>query len=431
MFSMLIHSSKILKDMQPGRVFYATVVFSVLLMLSIFTAFNPNTAQSWAIEWAKILVIALIAMLVITKMWQVQLMVIMLAATIGYVGYTINIMYVFDDYRLDVLHYGFGGLDNNGAGLMLAIGIPFAYYFAFVRHAKMPGFDWIQPWMQKAAGIVAGLFLVHAVMMTYSRGAMLAALCGLGWLWLHHRPKWQMGILLVAGLLAINVLAGSEIRDRFISTTDFHEDGSAQSRFDSWSAAWHVTWENPLLGKGIRNSNWYIKNYGGDYIGRTVHNQYLQIAADSGVPAAVTYIALVVFAILNLRWARRKCLRVSRDADDEAHELDPSDKAYQEKIERRDEYEDHGRLWLAVEASLVTFIIGAMFLSLEVFELPWVMIILGAVAPHAMHQLMTDNEPETDPLAKLLKNKKAQESHALGLRLVTGLQPASSRNPSQ
>jgi O-antigen ligase len=172
-------------------------------------------------------------------------------------------------------------------------------------------------------------------------------------------------------LAATLVLAGPEIRQEFLSTRNYQQDTSAQSRFESWTAGWQIAWDHPLLGTGVRNSNALTHNYGTGMQGRTIHNQYIQIAADSGIPAALVYLAILGVAGYRFSAARRACIRLESGAatDDQAAE-----------------WRNTASLCLALQSSLITFAINAMFLSIEVFELPWFLMVLGGVAPLALER---------------------------------------------
>ena len=102
-----------------------------------------------------------------------------------------------------------------------------------------------------------GLFMLHAVMMSYSRGAMVAVTAGVVWILLHHRPRRQALVIGLVVCLAVSVMAGKEIRQRFFSVTSYTQDISAQSRLESWAAGWEMAKANPLTGQGIRNSSLY------------------------------------------------------------------------------------------------------------------------------------------------------------------------------
>ena len=248
-----------------------------------------------------------------------------------------------------------------------------------------------------------GLLILHAVMLSYSRGAMLAGCVGLAWLLWRHRPRWQVGLAIPLLAIAIAVMAGQEIRDEFRSITQYEQDQSAQSRLDSWQAAWQMAWDNPLTGVGIRNSNLYSHNYGADRVGRTTHNQYLQLAADAGVPALGVYLAMVGMSFLGASRARRM---LRRTIDEIEADEDMSDKGRQ--IQRLQLYE---HLSIALESAILTFAAGAMFLSLETFEVSLLVMVLAGALPGITRRVTADdpqastaqrepdpNEPDAQPV---------------------------------
>lgn len=358
------------------------MLYGVLLIFSCLTAYNPSIAQYWGAEYAKVLLMALIASFIIERFWQIRVLSIMILLMVGYIAWEINYLYVFENRRLDVFHYGFGGLDNNGAGLMLSMGLPFA--IVFVLSCKLK-------WQRCAAAFIA-LIMGHAIMMTYSRGAMLAAVVGCVWLITRHRVRSQALMAAIALTLAASVLAGPEIRTRFFSTTQFESDKSAQSRLDSWSAAWAMAWERPLTGQGIRNSGQYTHNYGADMHGRTIHSIYLQIAADSGIPAMLVYIAMLLAAFLSLRQARRMCRR-----ELDQHALNRPPPLVEEQVRQMD------MIAAAVEGSLIVFTFGAIFLSIEIFELPWLLLVLAGVFPTAVESRIKELNQSAAPESKRVK----------------------------
>src|SRR5262249_11593336 len=98
--------------------------------------------------------------------------------------------------------------------------------------------------------------------------------------------------------------------------------------------------------------------YGADYEGRSIHSLYLEIAADNGWVGLSLYLSVCFSAWLSLRRARRM-LKGRQDRE--------ARKAY--------------AVCCGVEGSLVVFWVGAAFLSLEVFELPYVLYLLCAQLP--------------------------------------------------
>lgn len=373
--SVIFHSPRLVSRMRINVVTKLMIAYGCLVVLSVVGALNPHVAEMWAVEYGKVLAIAILASFVIEHLWQVRLLGAVVLFAVGFIAYEINHAYLFRNGRLDVFHYGYGGLDNNGAGLMLAMGLPFAIAFASCAYERWP-------LLWRGAACFAGVMIMHAVMMTYSRGAMVAAVVGILWHLVHHRPKWQ-AFTGAAVLFAVAlVLAGPEIREEFLSTRDYHNDASARARFESWDAAWTIAWDFPLLGAGVRNSNLVAHGYGADIVGRTIHNQYLQVAADSGVPAAVCYIAMLVVAGCRLRGVRRAAIEAIED-----RELD---------LDRERELDTAAKLALAAKSSLVVFAFGGVFLSLEVFELPWLLLVMAGVMPYALDARLSENERDRE-----------------------------------
>ncbi|MCC6681221.1 MAG: O-antigen ligase family protein [Phycisphaeraceae bacterium] len=349
------------------------MVYGMLVMTSVVTAYDPGVAQSWAVDFVKVMLIALIATFIIEHLWQVRVVIVATAMCLGYIAYEINYLYMFQNARLDVFHYGYGGLDNNGAGLMLAMGLPLAYALAMT-----PGRDARLLWARRFVAVGIALVLIQAIMLTYSRGAMLAGIVGLLWLAWRHRPRRHVLVITPIVVVVLFSLAGDEIREEFLSTRQYRQDKSAQSRFESWNAAWQITWEHPVFGAGLRNSNTYSHNYGADRSGRTIHNQYLQIAADSGIPAALAYLALLGWSIVRLGAARKAALHVAAECQSTPNDDDPDSDSSAVAARQLTEAQ---YLCLAVQSSLIIFAFDGIFLSLETFELPWLMLVVAGVLP--------------------------------------------------
>jgi probable O-glycosylation ligase (exosortase A-associated) len=372
------------------------LAYAFLMLMSILTAYNPTIALNWGVEYAKIIGIAVVGTLIIGSYRQVKVIAIMTVICLGYIAWEINSLYIFDN-RLDIFHYGYAKLDNNGAGLMLAMGIPFAYVFGMTSPKR---------WQRAGCGFLA-LLMVHAVLMSYSRGAMLSSIVGIAWLLIHHRKRFQALALVVALGAAVSVLAGQEIQDRFISTKDYQTDNSANSRLESWAAAWQIAGEHPIFGIGIRNSNVFTENYGADMTGRTIHSQYLQIAADSGMPAMGLYTAMMVGSLIAFGRARRMCRRAEDELPRDAES-------------KRRELQHMATLALGLQTSLLIFGFGALFLSLEVFELPWLLMTIAGLLPMCVRRQIEEIQqrgPDAEPEIK--------SAHTEALALIAARRTAS------
>lgn len=318
-------------------------VFAAWVLVTYLTAMNRDVSYPWMMEYVKIFVmfgVAAVALRSLRDIWHVYLAALI---AIIYIAYEINANYLLSGF-IPIARSGYGGLDNNGAGLMLAMGVPMALFAAEAVGART-----------RIVLLMAVPVLLHAVLMSYSRGAMVALIAAFPLYLLRTKKRKQSVLAAVALAALVPILAGQEIRARFFSVQQYQEDASAQSRFDSWTAALKIARDYPVFGVGIRNANLLSYQYGADQEGRTIHSQYLQLAADSGFPALGLYLLALGTCLLGLRQTRRAA--GSRSA-----------------VER----DRVTAMANGVEGALVVFCIGGAFLSLEVFELPYILLLLGA-----------------------------------------------------
>ena len=162
-FGVILSLPRILAGYRWNPVATLLVIFAGLVMISTLTAVDTAVAQRWAVEYAKIFLMAVLLTAVLDRAVFVKYIGWMILLTIGYIAWHVNSLYLFE-HRLDIFHRGYGWLDNNGAGLILAMGVPFAY--AYARGARH--------WVVKAGCVFAAALMVHGLLMSYSRGAMLA-----------------------------------------------------------------------------------------------------------------------------------------------------------------------------------------------------------------------------------------------------------------
>jgi probable O-glycosylation ligase (exosortase A-associated) len=345
------------------------LLFSLCLFMSYIFAIDQTRALTVGMDYAKILLMLIVASYVVREKWHVRYLGWMIFVCLTYLVYEVNMKYLFESRRMDIYTHGYGGYDNNGAALMLAMVVPFCFYYFF---AERRWWRW--------GFLICIIPTFHAIMLTYSRGAMLSTiLVMVGMLLPTFRKKFWHGLIFMAILGGIIMsLAGPQVRTRFMSITTTERDASSRSRLDSWKAGLKIARDYPLFGAGIRNANLLTKKYGADLEGRTIHNVYIQIAADIGLPAAILYTSLLLLSLYRLKGAAN----LMRD--------------YIEDTESRwFHYTCKASMW-----SLTTFMFSALFLSLETFELCYLMMLIGAVAPYLARQGLEELD-EDDAKQKL------------------------------
>ncbi|MDB5311380.1 MAG: hypothetical protein JWO38_5582 [Gemmataceae bacterium] len=309
------------------------LLFGVWIGISYLQAIRPEAGDFHMEEYAKLYVMFIVGIVAIRTVGQVWAIYLVYALSLAYISYEINFLYFVNGY-LGIVRNGYGGHDNNGAGMLLAMGVPLC---AFAWEAYRGWYRW-----------AFALFIpviMHAVLMTYSRGAMVSLIVAAPF-WIlrgrYRRQKVALGLVILA---MVPFMAGPQIRERFFSVNDYKKDEAAQSRLTSWLIGIRIANEHPVFGVGVRNSPLLTYDYGADMPGRVIHSQYIQLAADNGWIGLFLYLGVVGCAL----WDLQRVIRTAHGRPDP----------------------DSVRAYLAaagLQGALVTFLVGATFLSCEAFE---------------------------------------------------------------
>lgn len=350
------------------RSHYLFLAFCAWISLTFATAQYHHIAWPYFVEYVKIFVMFICATLVLRTTRDLWIVYLVMLAASAYIAYELNFYYLA--YRwIMVQHRGYGGLDNNGAALILAMGIPLAF-FAWEATAR-----WWR-WGYMAMIPILG----HAVMLTYSRGAMLALIPCAALMWLRARNKAFMTAAYAAGFVLLLATTGKEIEERFASIGK----ENTNARWETWGVAARMANDRPVFGFGIRCSSQFIGKdpYRISVDNLTIHSQYLQMAADSGWPAMALYLGMLGSVLLGL-WQTRKMLRRMLQKNNNPDTLNVRSLAS------------------GLECTLVLFVVGATFLSLEHFEMPYVVILLSVQLHAITRAVVAKLEPSPSGLPPL------------------------------
>ncbi|WP_419192565.1 O-antigen ligase family protein [Kolteria novifilia] len=200
--------------------------------------------------------------------------------------------------------YGTFGHPNSLAGL-LVLGLPL-----LVAAAEL-AWRWpTRPWRLAGVGIAVAIVLM-GLLLTRSRSAWLAALCGLGVMAVFHprgvRVLWPWRRwLLLAGLglgLAVAMLSLVGVFDWLVIV---ESSKSLRYRAEWWWGTLGVIEDHPLFGTGFGNfGSAYLEHklpFSSEEI-RDPHNFVLELLAGAGPVALVAYLAALGFALREL-WER-------------------------------------------------------------------------------------------------------------------------------
>ncbi len=280
---------------------------------------------------------------------------------VGYLAFEFNLSYLQGHNR--IREEGFAGLDNNGIAILLDCCVGLAIFLGLGMKA----------WWARWIGLGVALLLIHGVLLSNSRGGMVALLVTgfVAFLLLPKRPRHfaLFGLIVLLGAR----LAGEEVRSRFMTifNNEGGRDASLEDRGNLLGFALDSVAKRPLVGVGPNHWGRTARlEYGiPDGKATEVHNTWVQIAAELGLPSLaliLSYYGLCVIRLLPLARSRPGA------ADSEAANL--------------------ARM---VISSIVGSVLACSFVSVESIEAPYYIALLGAGVLRVTQASPTGSPPPT------------------------------------
>lgn len=225
--------------------------------------------------------------------------------------------------------------------------------------------------------ITCFVLLVTALLATLSRGAFVGVAALAVWAVTTRRIPLRgvaAGGLVIAGVLLVAFSLWRPIVDEHLQLKDKVASANVASRQALWSAAVRMSGDHPFIGVGpagfpLRADD-YVRD---DPVGLddpVAHNSFLEIMAESGVPALAAFLVFVAGTWLLLLRAYRE----SKARDDVAGM----------------------QLATAAQASQVVAIVAANFLSVQLTIPLW---LVGGIAVVLTGQLAVRRAPAARPMA--------------------------------
>jgi len=239
--------------------------------------------------------------------------------------------------------------DNNGIAQGMLMLLPLIGFLGQTSDSK---------WKKLIfTGLFVGCF--YRALSTYSRGGFLAAIgMGLTW-WLRSFYKLRVAVYVILTLLIVVPVLPGAFWNRIQTIHDYgqEQDASALGRLHFWTVALSMAAANPLLGVGFNGYNKAYDSFdasdGAFGRQRSVHSTYLGLVGELGYPGLVLYVTI-------LGCSFTACGQVR-------------------KLASRNEVPiELGMAAVALESSLVAFIVTGAFLSSQYNEMAWHFIGLSA-----------------------------------------------------
>jgi putative inorganic carbon (hco3(-)) transporter len=236
--------------------------------------------------------------------------------------------------------------EANDFAYVLASVLPFAVYLT-LHDRRLRGL-----WLAASAVLVLALFG------TLSRGALVGVAAVVPWA-VATRRVWVGGVLagavVVGGVLLLAFTLWQPLIHERLAAKSKVATANVESRQAYWKAAAAMAADHPVLGVGpgrfgVESRN-YVLNDPTGIVDPVVHNSYLEVLAEGGIPTLAFFIAFVAGTWRLVARARR---------------------AFQ-----ADEDRDGLRIAGATQAALVVAIVSANFLSVQITAPIW---LLGGIA---------------------------------------------------
>lgn len=266
--------------------------------------------------------------------------------------------------------------DPNFYGQVLCAVLPFGLVLLFSHPRRS---------LRLAAGAIS-LLLIGAILLTFSRGAMLAV-AGLTLLLLLLRYLKIRHLVVVSALIAIAIVFNPAYRER-LSTFSFLQqsqgmrdaDYSVRERATILLAGARVFLDHPVFGVGPGQSSKYIAGYGNAHgfakirANMEAHNTYLQQLDETGVFGFLFLASIVALTLRNLFQIRKRW---------------------------RTERPEYAHIATALFLSVLMFLITSLFLHLAFPRYLFLLLGLGgaAVLIYRAEELEAGSKPERKALA--------------------------------
>jgi probable O-glycosylation ligase (exosortase A-associated) len=264
--------------------------------LSVQTAVLPGASQKRYILFAKMIGISLLSTGLARTERRFKQLYWVIAGSLGLLGTKYGLFGLLHGGA--TISQGPGGfmMDNNGLALGLVVGMPLVAGIAMAEKNK---------WLRLGA-TAATVFTGVAVTFTFSRGGLIALAAVSILLVLRSGRPVLATTILALGILAYSQLTSAEFqkkyRERAETIRDFENVKTAQTRMAAWQTAMAVAREYPIFGVGPGNFMVVYRRFGDPLSVRATHNAFLEWLADSGFPAMIMFIAMLVITVLRMAY---------------------------------------------------------------------------------------------------------------------------------
>lgn len=290
------------------------VLFSVLPLYFLLTAYAANSKMLWQTLRALFLSLLLLSLVALGQFFSQFL-------------FGLDVVLLFWQTRVAPLFLGetfaVAVIDNpswlvnlGGRTVMRAFAIlPDPHIFAFyvgmiipllfaLSQFSLPTLNQKSRWFRRDALVLILVLALTAELFTFSRGGYVGLVCALGVMLALLLPRFSteqkiFWFIVTSVLGSLFLFLGGPVLMRFWSIFNLME-GSNAARFLNWRQGWEIFSDHWMLGTGLGNYA-YVLNPALSYRDPVyAHNLYLDLGAEMGIAALGVYVLLITVTVWQL-----------------------------------------------------------------------------------------------------------------------------------
>ncbi len=275
------------------------IPFWIWIGLSAAFAANPQLALPKISQFSHIFVMTILAAALANSEDRVKKFLYVIAISVGLLGAKGAIDFIISGGQ--AVMKGPGGMMNEENEYALALNMGLTLLFVL---AKAEPRRWLRLTLL-GMGIGCGITVIG----THSRSGVLGlGVAALLLTFYSKRKTIGLAVLAIAAVLLVAFAPKAAIeRYETLNSKVTQTDESVIGRLQAWETAFAMAKAHPILGVGPLNFETEFPHYSA-YKPRAPHNAYIALMAESGIPAAVFFILILLTAIGQMWWLRRQLL---------------------------------------------------------------------------------------------------------------------------
>jgi probable O-glycosylation ligase (exosortase A-associated) len=319
------------------------ILFTIWMCITAYLGIHPDQNTTQLIKVLKIFSLTLVVLMLVKDRNHVNWLIWTVVVSIGYYGVKGGIFTLRSGGQYRVWGPTGTFIDgNNEIALALVMTIPLMYYLTSLIQHK---------WGKRAMMVSMGLCAISALA-SYSRGAAIAMAAMLCFLWLKSPKKASLGVVLVVLAPLAVLLMPSQWHERIDTINTYEQDSSAMGRINAWRMAVNLAADRPLIGGGFEIYDQMVfRLYAPEPDDvHAAHSIYFQVLGEHGYVGLLLYLTLGFLTWRSGTWVIRNTANMPELAW----------AAYVVKM---------------IQVSLLGFMVGAAFLSLAYFDVPYYLMV--------------------------------------------------------